>query len=131
VAVADAQRNVRRMSDLQTKKLVSVSDLETAQTALDSAKAGLDGTKAQLESTKGKQASIKAQIEASLAQLDGSKAQIRQMEAQLSISKINLARTRIFSPITAWSSTAMSMWGRRWPPVCRPGSFNDATTSRK
>jgi HlyD family secretion protein len=42
---------------------------------------------------------VKAQMEGEKAQRDGTEARIRQMEAQLNIARINLERTKIYSPI--------------------------------
>jgi len=99
VQVADAERQLRRTSELFSRKLVSQSDLEAAQTALDSAKAAMDAVAAQVEGTKAKQFSILAQIEASKAQLEGAGFLVKQNQAQLNIAKINLERTKIYSPI--------------------------------
>ena len=99
VALADAERNMKRIKALFKRKLVSNSELDSAQTALDSSYAALEGSKAQLAASKARQLSILAQIEAAIASKEGSEAKIKQMEAQLKIANINLSRTKIFSPI--------------------------------
>lgn len=99
VNVEDAERNYRRIKELFGKKLVSASDLDSALTSLESQKALLEGAKAQYESAKAGIMAIEAQIEAEKFQIEGAKARIKQMEAQMNIAKINLERTKIFSPI--------------------------------
>ncbi len=99
VALGDAERNLKRMEGLSAKKLISTSDLETAQSGVNTAKAALEASKAQLEALGVKPLSIGAQIRASEAQHDGTLAQVRQTEASLNVSKINLERTKIYSPI--------------------------------
>ncbi|HNS09648.1 MAG TPA: efflux RND transporter periplasmic adaptor subunit [Candidatus Ozemobacteraceae bacterium] len=99
VAVEEAERNYRRIQELFDRKLISASERDSAKTALDSQKASLDSTKAQSQASKVKELAIKAQFEALEAERKGAQARIRQMEAQLSVSKINLDRTKIYSPI--------------------------------
>lgn len=99
VNVEEAERNLRRTKELFAKKLVSASDQDSAQTAFESQQASLDATKAQHQSAKARVLSIEAQMEAERSQIEGAKARVRQMEAQLNIAKINLERTKIFSPI--------------------------------
>jgi HlyD family secretion protein len=59
----------------------------------------LEASKAQYESAKARVMAVKAQMEGEKAQRDGTEARIRQMEAQLNIARINLERTKIYSPI--------------------------------
>lgn len=99
VAVEEAERNFRRIKELFERKLISASERDSSQTALDSQKATLDAVKAQSQATSVKEQAIKAQFEALDAERKGAQARIRQMEAQLSVAKINLDRTRIYSPI--------------------------------
>ena len=99
VQVGDAQRNLRRSTELFTRKLISASDLETAQSSHDAAKATRDGALAQIDASRAKQLSVKAQISAANAQLQGAKHQINSAQAQLNIARINLGRTSIKSPI--------------------------------
>ncbi len=99
VNVEEAERNHRRIKELFGKKLVSASDLDSALTSFESQKASLEGTKAQHESAKARIMAIEAQMEAERSQIEGAKARIKQMEAQMNIAKINLERTKIFSPI--------------------------------
>ena len=99
VAVEDAERNHRRIKELFVKKLVSASDQDQAMTAFESQKAALEATKAQHQSTKARVMAIEAQMEAEQSQIEGARARIKQMEAQLNIAKINLDRTKIYSPI--------------------------------
>ncbi|NCB37413.1 MAG: HlyD family efflux transporter periplasmic adaptor subunit [Erysipelotrichia bacterium] len=99
VAVTDAERNYKRIKELFERKLVSASERDSAQTALDSQHASLEAVKAQGEATKAKIMAIKAQFEAQEADRKGAQARIRQMEAQLSVAQINLDRTKIYSPI--------------------------------
>ncbi|MFZ2960212.1 MAG: efflux RND transporter periplasmic adaptor subunit [Candidatus Ozemobacteraceae bacterium] len=99
VALEDSMRNFKRTEDLFQRKLVSSSDRDTAKSNADALDAALEAAKAQLETSKAKVTSVEAQIEAANAQIEGSAAQIRQMEAQRNVSKINLDRTRIYSPI--------------------------------
>lgn len=99
VAVEDSERNYKRIKELFERKLVSASERDSAQTARDSQKASLEAVKAQSESARAKEMAIKAQFEAQDAERKGALARIRQMEAQLSVAKINLDRTRIYSPI--------------------------------
>lgn len=99
VAVADAERNYMRMKELATRRLISQSDLDSAQTSFDSQKAALEAVKSQMATYRAKQESVEAQIAAAEAQHAGTFSQIRQMEALLNVAKINLSRTKIFSPI--------------------------------
>lgn len=99
VNVEEAERNYRRLKELFVKKLVSASDQDSAMTAFESQKASLEATKAQHESAKARVMAIDAQMEAERSQIEGAKARVRQMEAQLNIAKINLERTKIYSPI--------------------------------
>jgi len=99
VAVTDAERNYKRMKELAARKLISQSDLDSAETAFDSQKAALQAVQSQMTVYKAKQGAITAQITAAEAQHSGTLAQIRQMEALLNVSRINLGRTSIFSPI--------------------------------
>lgn len=99
VAVEDAQRNFKRLSELFERKLVAASDRDSAQTQLETQKASLDAVKAQFESSRAREMAINAQMEALEADREGAKARIRQMQAQLSVAQINLDRTSIFSPI--------------------------------
>lgn len=99
VAVTDAERNFKRMKELSARRLISQSDLDSAQTAFDSQKAARDSVKSQMATYRAKQGAITAQIAAATAQHSGTLAQIRQMEALLNVSRINLSRTRIYSPI--------------------------------
>ncbi len=99
VALEDAQRNLKRISELYQRKLVAQSDLDSAQTAVDSAAAALEAAEAQVKATISKEEAVKAQIEAITAQHEGALAQIEQMTAQLNVAKINLERTRIYSPV--------------------------------
>ncbi|HNV71474.1 MAG TPA: efflux RND transporter periplasmic adaptor subunit, partial [Candidatus Ozemobacteraceae bacterium] len=95
----DAGRNLKRVTELHQRKLVSQADLDSAQTAVDSAAAAVDAAEAQVKATLSKEESVKAQIQAVTAQHEGSLAQIEQMTAQLNVAKINLERTRIYSPV--------------------------------
>ncbi len=99
VAVEEAERNYHRIQELFDRKLISASERDSAKTALDSQKASLDSTKAQSQASKVKELAIKAQFEALEAERKGAQARIRQMEAQLTVAKINLERTKIYSPI--------------------------------
>lgn len=99
VAVADAARNYKRMTELAARRLISQSDLDSAQTSFDSQKAALEAVKSQMATYMAKQESVTAQIAAGEAQHAGTFSQIKQMEALLNVSKINLSRTKIFSPI--------------------------------
>lgn len=99
VALEEAARNLKRNEDLYARKLISASDRDSIKAAADSAEASLQAAKAQCDSSLAKEKSVLAQIESAKAQLEGSAAQIRQMEALLNVSKINLSRTRIYSPI--------------------------------
>ncbi|HNW34369.1 MAG TPA: efflux RND transporter periplasmic adaptor subunit [Candidatus Ozemobacteraceae bacterium] len=99
VAVTDAERNYKRMKELAARKLISQSDLDSAETAFDSQKAALAGTRSQIATYRAKQEAITAQIAAAEAQHSGTLSQIRQMEALLNVSRINLGRTTICSPI--------------------------------
>ena len=99
VALDDAKRNLKRITELHQRKLVSQADLDTAQTAVDSAAAGVDAAEAQVKASLSKEESVKAQIAAVAAQHEGALAQIEQMTAQVNVACINLERTRIFSPV--------------------------------
>lgn len=99
VAVTDAERNFKRMKELAARKLISQSDLDSADTAFASQKAALQAVQSQMATYKAKQEAIAAQITAAEAQHTGTLSQIRQMEALLNVAKINLGRTRIYSPI--------------------------------
>ncbi|HOY66066.1 MAG TPA: efflux RND transporter periplasmic adaptor subunit, partial [Candidatus Ozemobacteraceae bacterium] len=99
VAVTDAERSYKRMKELAARRLVSQSDLDSAETAFASSKAALEAVKSQMATYRAKQGSIEAQIEAAQAQHSGTLSQIRQMEALLNVAKINLSRTNIYSPI--------------------------------
>lgn len=99
VAVADAERNYKRMKELAARRLISQSDLDSAQTAFDSQKAALQAVQSQMATYKAKQGAITAQIAAGEAQHSGKLSQIRQMEALLNVARINLGRTSIYSPI--------------------------------
>ncbi|MDD3146023.1 MAG: efflux RND transporter periplasmic adaptor subunit [Candidatus Riflebacteria bacterium] len=99
VAVEEAERNFGRIKELFERKLVSASERDSAKTALDSQKSSLDAIRAQSQATSAKEQAILAQFEALEADRKGAQARIRQMEAQLSVAKINLDRTKIYSPI--------------------------------
>lgn len=71
VALEDAERNFRRYKTLIEKELIAKSEFDTSQTNLDTAK----------------------------AQVEASKAQVLQSEAALKVAEINLAHTRIISPV--------------------------------
>ncbi len=98
-ACNEAERNFRRLTDLASRKLVSVADLDSADTTLQSQKAGVEVATAQVAAVGFKRQALQAQIEASRADLEGARARVRQMEAQLAVAEINLSRTRIYSPI--------------------------------
>lgn len=99
VNVTEAERNHRRNKELFEKRLVSASDRDQAETAYESQKASLQAVKAQHESANARVMAIEAQMEAELSQIEGAKARVKQMEAQLNIARINLERTKIYSPI--------------------------------
>jgi HlyD family secretion protein len=99
VMVDDALRKYNRTKELFERKLVSAADRDQDLTNLDSQKASLEASKAQYESAKARVMAVKAQMEGEKAQRDGTEARIRQMEAQLNIARINLERTKIYSPI--------------------------------
>lgn len=99
VTLAEANRNLKRNEDLFARKLISAADRDSINASADTAEASLQAARAQYDSSLAKEKSVLAQIESAKAQLEGSAAQIRQMEALLSVSKINLGRTRIYSPI--------------------------------
>ncbi|MFZ2961432.1 MAG: efflux RND transporter periplasmic adaptor subunit [Candidatus Ozemobacteraceae bacterium] len=99
LALEDASRNYGRVSELHSKKLVSISDLDSASTANQSQKVGLEGSKATVDSARTKIDSIRAQIQSARAQFDGAQAQVKLQQAMLEIAEINLSRTKIFSPI--------------------------------
>ncbi len=95
----DAERIYKRTHSLLERRLVATSEADSAQYALDSARVAVEAMEAQVAATEAKIESVRIQIEGVQAQHDGSLAQVRQMEAQLEMAKINLQRTRIFSPI--------------------------------
>jgi HlyD family secretion protein len=99
VQMGEAQRNAKRMEELFRKKLISTADYESASANFEVMAANVDSAEAQILATKSKQSSVLAQMQASKAQLEGSGFQIQQQEAQLNVAKINLSRTKIFSPI--------------------------------
>jgi len=71
VALADAQRTMKRQKELFAKNLISMSDVDAAVTAYDAA----------------------------FAQVSAAKAQMAQTEAALKITETNLRYTRIISPV--------------------------------
>ncbi len=99
ITVTDSERNYKRIKELYDKKLVSKSELDSAETNRDTAKANLEVAKASLQSSRAKIDSINAQIEGQNADLESQKARIAQTEAQLSLAQIDLDRTKIYSPI--------------------------------
>ncbi|MBI3038633.1 biotin/lipoyl-binding protein, partial [bacterium] len=54
VALEDALRNLKRMSELFSKKLISTSEKDSAQSGADSAKAAVEASNAQIEASKAK-----------------------------------------------------------------------------
>lgn len=99
VAVTDAERNFKRMKELVERRLVSQSEFDAAESALDGQKAGFQAAKSQMNTYKAKMNSVNAQISSAEAQHHGALSQIRQMEALVRVARINLERTRIYSPI--------------------------------
>lgn len=71
VSLSDAERNYQRYKTLMEKELIARSDFDTALTNYESAK----------------------------AQVELAKAQVSQAEATLRVAEINLAHTRIVSPV--------------------------------
>ena len=99
VVLEEAQRNLNRTQQLFDRRLISQADLDSSETALASQKANLEAAKAGVDSAIAREGSIHAQVKANKAELDGSDSRIKQMEAQVNVAKINLERTRIYSPI--------------------------------
>ncbi|MFQ3574589.1 MAG: efflux RND transporter periplasmic adaptor subunit [Thermodesulfovibrionales bacterium] len=71
VSLEDAERNYKRYKALLEKELISKSEFDSTQTNLESSK----------------------------AQVEASRAQVLQAEAALKVAEINLAHTRIISPV--------------------------------
>ncbi|MGC8809313.1 MAG: efflux RND transporter periplasmic adaptor subunit [bacterium] len=92
VALEDARRNLKRVSELFSRNLIAASDRDAAQTAYDSAAAQLEAALAQKKAAE-------AQLEASKARLESARAQIKQAEAELEIAQVNLNHTRITAPV--------------------------------
>ncbi len=92
VALEDARRNLKRVSELFARNLVAASDRDAAQTAYDSASAQLEAAQAQKKAAE-------AQLEASKARLESARAQIKQAEAELELAQVNLNHTRITAPV--------------------------------
>lgn len=99
ITLKDSERNYKRLKELFDKKLISKSDLDSAETSRDTAEASVEVAKASLISSKAKIESINAQIEGQNADLESQKARVAQNEAQLSLTQIDLARAKIYSPI--------------------------------
>lgn len=92
VALEDARRNLKRVSELFSRNLVAASDRDAAQTTYDSAVA-------QLEAARAQQKAAEAQLESAKARLESARAQIKQAEAEMELAQVNLAHTRITAPV--------------------------------
>lgn len=99
ITLKDAERNYNRIKELFERKLISASDLDNAETALETQKANLEMVVANAEASKARRQSILAQMESNEADKKGAQARVRQNEAQLKLSQIDLERTKIYSPI--------------------------------
>lgn len=75
----DADRNLRRIAELRRENLVSISEMDKAQTRLDLARAELKATEAEARSAE---------------------AELKQREANLRLAKIHLQETVIYAPIS-------------------------------
>ena len=99
ISLKDAKRNYNRTKELFERKLISESELDNAETALETQKANLEMAKASAEASKARKQSILAQMESNEADKKGAQARVRQNEAQLKLAQIDLERTKIYSPI--------------------------------
>ena len=85
VAMAEAERNLKRKQDLVAQGFLSVAELDTAQTLLDTAR---------------EQARLTAsEIQSAQAQVGNAQSVVRQRQAQLQQAQLELARTIIQAPV--------------------------------
>ena len=85
VALAEAERNLKRKQDLVAQGFLSAAELDTAQTALDTAREQAALTASEIHSAK--------------AQVGNAQAVVRQRQAQLEQARLELARTVIQAPV--------------------------------
>ena len=95
----EAEKNYNRKKELYERKLISASDLDSAESSYDSQKASYEMALASAESSQARLQSIYAQLESAEADKKGAQARVAQNEAQLELAKIDLDRTKIYSPI--------------------------------
>ena len=95
----EAEKTYNRNKELFQRKLISASDLDSAETAYNSQKASYEMAVASSEVSEAKLQSIYAQLDSAESDKKGAQARVAQNEAQLELAKIDLDRTKIYSPI--------------------------------
>lgn len=95
----EAEKTYKRNKELFQRKLISASDLDSAETAYNSQKASYEMAIASSEVSEAKLQSIYAQLDSAESDKKGAQARVAQNEAQLELAKIDLDRTKIYSPI--------------------------------
>lgn len=95
----EAEKTYNRNKELFQRKLISASDLDSAETAYNSQKASYEMAVASSEVSEARLQSIYAQLDSAESDKKGAQARVAQNEAQLELAKIDLDRTKIYSPI--------------------------------
>lgn len=99
VEIADAERDLDRHRTLFDRRLISRSELDTAQSNSATATAQRNAARAQLDAAEAKQRAAQAQLRSAKAQVDKAKAQVSQAQASLEQAQVDFDRTIIRSPI--------------------------------
>jgi HlyD family secretion protein len=95
----DAQRNLERQTELNTRSVGTQTALEQAGTQVDIQKANLASANAQIASNKAETEGLKADLALAEAGVKSAEAIILQRQAKLRDIEIDLARTDIKSPV--------------------------------
>jgi HlyD family secretion protein len=99
VSASEEARNFMRSRDLAARKLVAAADLDRIRSARDQAAATVDSSQASIASARCRLRAAEATVASAGAALRSAEADIRQRDADLQIAQVNLARTRIVSPV--------------------------------
>lgn len=99
LALRDADRDLSRRQDLRGRGVVSVSDLEKAETAARSARAQLASANAQKQQAEAGLASAEASLQVADAQVEVARAQVAQREAAMQLVQVDVNRSVIRAPI--------------------------------
>ena len=99
VQAADRELTWKRTRELASKKFAAQQDHDTALANLNMALAEVAAAKAAVEVSEAKYKTACAQRVTGDSKLDAAKAQLEQRKASRAMAEVNLARTKILSPI--------------------------------